>query len=162
MTYPLQQLLRVRDHRERKAQNRVARSKALLVQAQAEKERRTRELTAFRRWRLEEEQRLLATLTAQRASVQDLLCFRSRIGGLRADQADRARRVDEAAQQVADAQEALQTARRDHAAAYRQRAKIQAHRERWQTELRIETERTAENEMDDCGRAVFASGEALW
>jgi hypothetical protein len=138
------------------------RTKAWLVQACAEKEKRTQELAAFRRWRLEEEQRLLAALTAQRGSVQDLLCFRSRIGGLRADQADRARRVDEATQQVIDAQKAHRTAQRDHAAAYRQRAKIQAHRERWQAELRVETERAMENEMEDRGGAVFANGEIPW
>jgi type III secretion protein O len=130
MTYALQQLLAVRNHRERKAQHRVARNQALLVQAQAEKERRTAELAAFRRWRLEEEQRLLTTLTSQKASVQDLLCFHGRISCLRADQTARGQLVDAAAQQVTGREEALQTARRVHAEAFRQREKIKAHRER--------------------------------
>ncbi|MEJ2639035.1 MAG: YscO family type III secretion system apparatus protein [Desulfosarcinaceae bacterium] len=154
MTDPLQQLMTVRDLRERKAQNRVARGKARLEQARAEKGRRTEELVAFQNWRLEEERRQVAALTGQTASVQDLLCFRSRIDGLRADQAARAHRVAEAADQVHAAEADLQTARRAHTKAFRQREKIRSQRERWQAKERREMERAAENELDACGRAV--------
>jgi hypothetical protein len=159
MTDPLQQLMTVRDLRERKAQSRVAHSKARLEQARAEKDRRAEELTAFRSWRLEEERRQVVALTGQTASVQDLLCFRSRIDGLRADQAARAHRVAEAVDQVNAAEADLQTARRAHAKAFRQREKIHSHRKQLQAEERRKMERAAENEMDACGRAVHGRGK---
>jgi hypothetical protein len=158
MTDPLQQLMTVRDLRERKAQSRVARVKARLEQARTEKVRRTEELAAFQDWRLKEERRQFAALTGQTTSVQDLLCFRSRIDGLRADQAARAHRVAEATQEVTTAEDGLQTARQAHAKAFRQREKIRTQRERWQAKERMEKERKAENEMDACGRAVHRVG----
>jgi hypothetical protein len=158
LTDPLQQLMTVRDLRERKAQRRVAHGKARLERARAEKVRRTEELAAFQDWRLKEEGRQFAALTGQTASVQDLLCFRSRIDSLRADQAARAHRVAEATQEITTAEDDLQTARQAHAKAFRQREKIRTHRKQWQAKERQKMECAAENEMDACGRAVHRDG----
>jgi len=152
MAYILKQLLAVRHHRENKARSHLERSKTQLEQARARKRSKERELTAYHQWRLHEEARLFSDLQREPVNVQDLLCFTGIVQNLRSDQASKARQVDEAAKQKLTAEDALQSARQAHAAAYRQEAKIKAHRKSWREAHRLELERAAENEMDAAGR----------
>lgn len=162
MSYVLEKMLTVRKHRENKARNHVVRSKAQLAQAEALKDSKAQELSAYHSWRLEEEERMLATFEGQSVVVQDLLCFRSTVRSLRAHQSAKFEQVAAASKQVAETEEQLQAARQAHATAFRQEAKIKAHRKSWMQAYRLEVERAAENEMDACARSIAATrNEAL-
>lgn len=155
MPYVLKNLLTVREHREYKARNHVVQTTTRLDRAKDLKHSKEQELSAFQHWRMDEEQRLLKALSEQQASVQDLLCFRSQVRGLRSDQKDKSLQVETAVQQVADAEERLQSAREAYTTAYLQEAKIKAHKEGWMQEYRTELERAAENEMEACAGNTF-------
>jgi type III secretion protein O len=159
MSYELEQLFKVRNHREKKARNRVIRSKAEVNQAREAKESRRQALSDFRCRRLEEERRLVAELTARPGTVQDLLCFNSRVQHLRDRQTEKAKAVATAEEEVAAAETRLQDARRAHAQAYRQQVKIDTHRSLWLQVYNSTLVKAAENEMDACSRTATASGK---
>lgn len=157
MPYALKKILKVRKHRENKARNHVVRCRTQLEQANTLKTSKERELADFSHWRVNEEQRLLDRLSDQPASVQDLLCFRSQVNGLRSDQDAISLEVESASKQVVDAEETLNSARVAHTTAYLQEAKIKAHKKRWMEDYRTELEKAAENEMDACAGVTFNS-----
>jgi hypothetical protein len=147
-------LLKLRNHREQKARNHVVHSKAQLDLAEADKKRKEQDCEAYQHWRLNEEERLFASIQERPIAVQDLLSFRGSVHSLRAGQRDRAHRVEEAAQQVAQAEAALMAARQSHIEACRKQVKIQTYRKRWLKMQQQEEERAAENEMDACGQTA--------
>lgn len=155
MTYVLEKLMTVRDLRENRALNRLVQSREALMRAEELKQRKERELGAYRDWRLDQERRLFGELQNKPAALKDLNLYRDTVRSLRRDQAEQSRQVEAAAGRVIEAREELEKARQHHARAYRKKAKIQEHKSIWMEARHQQIEKQAENEMEEAGRTIL-------
>jgi hypothetical protein len=149
MPYTLEKMLAVRAHRENKAMNHMVQCKGEFNRALELRNQRERELSEFRSWRIGEERRLFKNLQAKPATVQDVMVFMDATSELREDQAAKAHQVVEAQEKAKAAEEDLLKARKDYAAAYRKKVKIEEHKAVWEEENRFQVERDAEKEMEE-------------
>ena len=149
MPYALEKMLVVRTHRENKAMNHVVHCQGEFNRALNLRHQRETEHSEFRSWRIDEERRLFKNLQEEPATVQDVMLFMDTTSALREDQAVKARQVVEAREQAKTAEEDLLKARKDYAAAYRKKVKIEEHKAVWEEDDRFRTEQDAEKEMEE-------------
>lgn len=149
MPYVLEKMLAVRAHRENKAMNRMVHCRGELNRALDLSQRRETELSEFRSWRIDEERRLFRNLQEKPAAVQDVMVFMDTTSALREDQAVKVRQVIEAREQAKAAEEDLHKARKDYAAAYRKKVKIEEHKAVWEEDDRVRMEQDAEKETEE-------------
>jgi hypothetical protein len=152
MTCVLEKMLTVCALRENQALNRLVQSRAALIRAEDLKRRKEQELAVFRRWRRDEERRLFDELRGQPVAVKDVDLFNATVLTLRQDQADRTRQVEAAAGRVVEAQWELENARQQYAEAYRRKVKLEEHQDMRLEIERLQTEKIAENEMEEACR----------
>lgn len=153
MAYVLEDILSVRRLRENKALNAMVQRKADLERAITCKAQKEQALSDYRQWRLEEEQRMFTDLQQQAGNIHDILLFVDTTNGLREGQADRAKQVVEAGEQITAAQKELDAARQGYAQAHRKKAKIEEHKTIWMEAYQQEQEAAAEIEMEDVVQA---------
>ena len=77
--YPLQDMLRVRQHREEEANQAVSRARRRLAEARAAVERKQQELKEYAAWRVAEEKRLLDSLMRRPLLVGEITDVRRRL-----------------------------------------------------------------------------------
>lgn len=147
--YPLQALLQVRRIRENKARTAVATAQKQLAAARALLEEKKVELENYRRWRVEEEERLLNDLIGKPVRVGVLTDTRMQIASMREKEIDYQDAIRQAEKKVDEAEEALADARRKLAKATREMLKLEEHRSIWREEQRLEQERFADAELED-------------
>jgi len=143
-------LLTIRILRTDKAQREMMKRKADLEQARHHKQRKERELADYQKWRPEEEQRLLEELKQAPRHAHTLIEFKDMVRHLRDKESSYVQTVTEAAQQVAEAEAALEKARQDYAAAYRKQVKIETCQDTWNDEQRLMVEQENEKETESC------------
>lgn len=156
--YTLDQMLTVREHRETLRLNELAKSKASVRQAEAERQRTTTAFNDYCQWRPREEQRLFDHLKGKSASVQDLHHYTDSLNTLRNDEVAMAQQVDEASDRLASARSDMVTARQQYACAHRKKVKISEHKIIWTEQQRCRSERQADEEMEEIGQNLSLSG----
>ena len=147
--YPLQSLLTVRHFREEAAKNEVRAAERRLAEAREEVRKREEELERYRVWRPEEEKRRYDAILGEAMSLDDVAEFRASLGA-----------VAEAEKNVARKEQEVNTAREAVAAARKEAAKIEAHRDIWLTEAKKEAERQEDLEMEEFKAPAGQSDES--
>ncbi len=149
MSYALQDLVRVREHREEQASEAVARARRLLREAEAALVQAQTNLAEYAAWRIEEEQRMLDGLMRRVLRLGELNDTRQDIALLREREFDFIDKVKQAEAAVAKAEAHLDECRQRHAKAVRDLEKLVEHRAQWQHERTLEMERTEDLELED-------------
>lgn len=157
-TYLLQDLVRVRQHREEQAGERVARARRVLKEAQAALARTRQALADYVVWRVGEERRMLDGLMRRVLKLGELADVRQDIALLRDREFELVDQVKQAEAAVTQAEARLEECRQQHAQAVRDLEKLFEHRALWQREVTHETERAEEAEFEDFSTPVTRSG----
>ena len=115
--YPLEALLSVRHYREEGAKRRVRGAENALREAEAEMEKKKKELEAFRIWRVEEEDRRYAAIMGVPMRMEKLDAFKNGLALLVAQENDKeqavvlaGKEVERRKEELLHAQEAVKTA----------------------------------------------------
>ena len=161
MDYVLAKVLTVRERRETLRLNKLAKSKEMVRQAQAQRERTEVAFEDYRKGRPRIEQRLFEQLKGQSTTVQDLHHYAHRLRKLQEDETAMAQAVDEASDRLASARGDMEAARRHYAHAYRKKVKILEHKKIWTEEERCRSQRQADNEMEEIGQPRCCPGQDL-
>jgi hypothetical protein len=149
MSYLLQDLIRVREHREEQASQAVIRARRTLREAKDAATRAEKELNDYAAWRVQEERRKLDSLMRRPLKLGEISDVRQEIGMLREREFEFVDRLTQAQAAVAQAETQLEAARQKHALATRELEKLLEHRRLWQRERDLEDERAADLEAED-------------
>lgn len=161
MNYPLQDLLRVRQHREERAGANLARAARHLDEARAALASAQDDLSEYTVWRIRQEHTMLDGLMRRVLRPGELSDTRLEISLLREREFEFHDRVRRAEAQVEKAEAALEDARREHAKTVRELEKLLEHRATWQEEQRLHLERAEEAELEEFAgpaRSLIAIG----
>lgn len=161
--YPLQELLRIRELRERNAEVEVKRCKKRLEDAVAALKKRQAELADYTTWRIGEEERLFMEILEKFISLAEVEKYKQSILSLRGREVQYQERIIEAEQHIAQCNEALDAAREARLTAMKERMKIDEHRARWQEDESILAERAEELELEEftgTHNSIFDDDEA--
>jgi type III secretion protein O len=149
MSYLLQDLVRVREHREEQAGQAVVRARRALREAKDAAARAEKELHDYAAWRVQEERRKLDSLMRRPLKLGEISDVRQEIGLLREREFEFADRLTQAQAAVAQAETQLEAARQKHAVATRELEKLLEHRRLWQRERALDDEHAADLELED-------------
>lgn len=122
--------------------------------------KREEELERYRVWRPEEENRRYDAILGEAMSLDDVAEFRASLGALAEGEQEREQAVAEAEKNVARKEQEVNTAREAVAAARKEAAKIEAHRDIWLTEAKKEAERQEDLEMEEFKAPAGQSDES--
>ena len=114
----------------------------------------------YRVWRPEEENRRYDAILGEAMSLDDVAEFRASLGALAEGEQEREQAVAEAEKNVARKEQEVNTAREAVAAARKEAAKIEAHRDIWLTEAKKEAERQEDLEMEEFKAPAGQSDES--
>jgi hypothetical protein len=147
--YLLQDLVRVRQHREEQASEAVARARRLLKDAQARLTQAQKDLADYTVWRVQEERRRLDALMRRVLKLGELSDARQDIALLREREFEFVDQVTQAEAAVTKAETHLDECRQRHAQAVRDLEKLLEHRTLWQRERAQEMERAEDIELEE-------------
>jgi chromosome segregation ATPase len=147
--YPLQDMLRVRQHREDEANQAVSRARRRLAEARAAVERKQQELKEYAAWRVAEEKRLLDSLMRRPLLVGEITDVRATIGTFRDRELELNDEVVQAEKAVLQAELHLEECRQRQVKAVRDREKLSEHRTLWLRDRALEQEMTEDLELED-------------
>lgn len=147
--YPLQDMVRVRSHREEQASQAVTRARRLLEEARAVVLRLQKELDDYRTWRVHEERRLLDSLMRRLLKLGEISDVRQTIVHLREREFEMIDAVKQAEAAVTKAEVQLEECRGKHIKAVRDLEKLLEHRLVWLSERALEQEMAEDLELED-------------
>lgn len=156
--YLLQDLVRVRQHREEQASQAVARARRQLNEANAALAAAQKRLAEYTVWRVEEERRKLDALMRRVLRMGELTDARQEIALLREREFDFVDQVKQAEAVVGKAEQHLDECRQKHAQAVRELEKLLEHKTLWQQETAREIERAEDLELEDFSGPRIALG----
>ncbi len=148
-SYPLEALLSVRKYRETQAAAAVRAAEADLRQAEADAEKRREELTAYRSWRGEEEDRRYAAIMDKPCTLNQLDNFKAGLSRLAEGEMLREEAVQKAVDNIGLCTSALDNARKSAKTAQKETSKILAHKDIWTDEEKKEAERKEDLELEE-------------
>lgn len=148
-SYPLQALLSVRLYREEAARNGLRVAERLLAQAREDVVRCREELERYRSWRVEEEGRRYAAILGKAMSLDEIADFRASLGSLAVGEEERVQDVGRAQDAATRQEAAVARAHQAVAAARREAAKIETHRDIWRESDKKERERLEDLELEE-------------
>lgn len=162
--YVLEDLVRVRQHREEQASEAVTKARRFLKEAQAAHVKAQTELAEYTVWRVTEERRKLDSLMKRVLRLGEISDVRAEIALLREREFEFVDRVKQAEAAVVRAEEHLDQCRVRHAQAVRELEKILEHKTTWQREAALETERAEDAELEDFSspRTGLAGKDAVY
>lgn len=147
--YELQDMVRVRQHREEQAGEAVTRARRRLVEAEENLVKSQRALLDYATWRVEEEKRRLDALMHRTLKLGELSDERAEIALLRDNELALADEVVRAEAAVTEARARLEEARIKHAQAVRDLEKLLEHQMAWRAEASREDERAETAELEE-------------
>ncbi len=147
--YPLQSLLTVRHIREDRAQRDVVVAQTALKAAHAEVVVKQKALSDWQAYRLEETERRYASLIGKTLSMTQLETFHQGLAHLALTEESRRQDVENAQNEAATCENRLESAKVQAAAAARNTAKIQAHKDIWLRQEKKEDERRQDLELEE-------------
>lgn len=150
--YDLEDLVRVRQHREEQASEAVTKARRALRDAEAAHLQAQTALADYTVWRVMEERRRMDGLMQRVLKLGEISDARAEIALLREREFEFVDRVKQAEAAVAKAEDHLQTCRSKHTLAVRELEKLLEHKMSWQREEALEMERVEETELEDFSR----------
>lgn len=149
MRYALQDLLDIRERRERAASEKVVKQRHRVSDAVRSVEGRKEELMQYHDWRLGEEESLFGGVIGRRIRVRQLEQVRNTISWLREGELMYEKKVTEAEIALESERKALTEAQQKQQAANRDLQKIEEHEQIWLEEWTREQEVILERELED-------------
>lgn len=149
MTYPLEELLKVRVHREEAAQIAVTAQRAAVEHADATVQARRQELADYIEYCKRREAEMYEDIMDREVQMRDLDDLKLSISLLQQRQHQIEDQVQSAQQELKQAQAELAQAQADLAAAAKDRRKIDEHKSVWSREEARRAEAEVEKEMED-------------
>lgn len=147
--YLLQDLIRVREHREDKASKAVTAAMRAVKEANEQLEARQKELKDYHIWRLQEEERLMDSIMKKPVRLGEITDLKAEIGFLREKEMAYKDAVTQAEAELDRARKALEEAKMVHKKAQQDLEKLLEHREAWKEEQSLEEERLSDLELED-------------
>jgi hypothetical protein len=147
--YLLQDLIRVREHRENKASEAVMLARRAVADAEKVVAERTKEHAQFREWRIKEEERLIQSIMRKAVKIGDITDLRLEIASLHEREMALLDQIHKAEGDLDRARKALEEARVAHRKALQDLEKLIEHRSLWKVEQDLEAERLADLELED-------------
>jgi flagellar biosynthesis chaperone FliJ len=147
--YPLQDMVRVREHREDQATQAVTKAQRQLKEARAALERKEQELVDYTAWRRAEEDRLLDSLMRRMLKLGEISDVRATIGTFRDRELELKDEVVQHEKAVAQAEAHLEECRQRQVKAVRDLEKLVEHRTIWQRARALEQEMAEDLELED-------------
>jgi len=148
-SYALQDLIRVRQHREEQASQAVTVARRRWQEASELVARKQRELADYGAWRVTEETRLLDSLLERPLRMGEITDVRQMIGLLRDREFALTDELRQAESAETKAKAALEEARQKHTKAVRDLEKLTEHRQLWLQERAREQEAAEDLELED-------------
>jgi hypothetical protein len=148
-TYPLQDMVRVREHREDQATQAVTKAQRQLKEARDALARKQQELKDYTAWRIAEEDRLLDSLMRRQLKLGEISDVRALIGTFRDRELQLTDEVVQAEKAVTKAEAHLEECRQRQVKAVRDLEKLVEHRVIWQRERTAEQELAEDLELED-------------
>lgn len=149
MIYILDDLMTIREHREKLALSRILHTKKVFEDAKREAEETSKELVYYARWRVKEENRLFDEIKNKLQKRNDLDCFRESIEELKEKQKKMEAQLDLAEQRVSKAQEDVKKANTRYAMCHRDKKKLEEHKTKWRQRMIMIEQRNEENNLDE-------------
>lgn len=159
--YPLQPLLDVRHFRENAAAGALRLAERALREAEDDEQRRRDELTNYRAWRPDEEERRYDAIMGQDMALADLDRFKAGLAALAQGELLREEEVRTAERATEACRKAVLAAREAAAQARRDTMKIATHRDIWREAARREAERLEDLEMEEFRTPPSPEGDDL-
>lgn len=147
--YVLQDLVRVRQHREEQAGQAVARARRQLQEAKDALARAEKELVEYTVWRVGEERRRLDSLMRRVLKLGELSDVRQEIALLREREFEFVDRVKQAEVAVTKAEAHVDECRQKHAQAVRDLEKLLEHKTEWTREQSAAAEQAESAELEE-------------
>ena len=147
--YPLQDMVRVREHREDQATQAVTKAQRQLKEARAALEQKQKELVDYAAWRIAEENRLLDSLMRRPLKLGEISDVRATIGTFRDRELELKDEVVQLEKNVARAEAHLEECRQRQVKAVRDLEKLVEHRSIWQRARALELEVAEDLELED-------------
>lgn len=149
MTYPLADLLRLRNLRRDRAEGEARAAEQALAQAVLEKERLAGDLAEYRIWRRAEMERRYRALLGQTVAQKELDAFHAGLAALEREELRREEALSQAGAAEERARQNVREARLHLARADQALQKILAHRDQWQEADAKERARLEDLEMEE-------------
>jgi type III secretion protein O len=153
MTYILEDLLSLREHREKKALHTLLQSISAINTAEVVKDEKNAALQTYMKWRAMEENRLFEELRHGDKNIHDLQNFNLHIEYFLEEQGRLHDALTQAEKDIEEAKEKKKIARKAYIHAHRELEKLKAHKNAWLKKKYFETERKRENEQDEINSA---------
>lgn len=149
MSYPLQDLLKIRQLRERMAQENLIKAQKDLENAFQRVIRKQKALDEFKEWRVDEEDRLYYKIHNKKIKTDGLENFRYEFAQLDEKELVHEKAVIDAEEKREEAKEALALAREHYKQAIINLEKIREHEKSWLDVWNKELEAAADKEMEE-------------
>ena len=147
--YPLQDMVRVRTHREDQASQAVTRARRLLREAREAVQRQQEELAAYTAWRLAEEKRQLDSLLRRLLKLGEIADVRHAISLLRDREFELQDLLKQAEAAATKAEAHLEECRQRQVKAVRDLEKLVEHRKLWELDRARELELAEDLELEE-------------
>jgi type III secretion protein O len=147
--YPLQSLLNVRMFREEAADRGVTAAKNTLKEAAAAYELKQQEVEAFKKWRVEEEERRWDAFMKTTTKIEGIERFKAGLAALASQELMKDQELESAKQTVSQKETELEKAKNAASIAHKNTAKIEAHKDIWSEEAKKEAERVEDLELEE-------------
>jgi len=118
------ELLRIKSFREQGAANEATRRTRAVEACERAVKEAQEESVRYHRYRLRHEQELFDGISGREVSLQDVQDMRTKVAGMRAEEARKQDRIGEEQKRLEEARHALEEARRLHLEAIREEEKI--------------------------------------
>lgn len=150
--YALQELVKVRQHREEQASEALLRAQRALADARQALAAAEKTLADYIQWRIAEERKMLDGLMRRVLRLGEISDVRQEIALLRDREFELMDTVRKAEAAVTKAEQLVAEARARQAQAVRDLEKLLEHRTLWAEEERREQEKMEERELEDLSR----------
>ncbi|WP_419658338.1 type III secretion system protein, YscO family [Desulfosarcina variabilis str. Montpellier] len=155
MTYILEDLLRIRKRREQSALNSIIQARKSLVEAKDAAKKKADQLSNFIQWRKNEEDRLFDEIQRKYNTIYQLIYYNQCVDSLRKEQNKLTDQLNQAKQNVVQADEAVKKSYEDYQLCHREKRKLEEHKEQWLMNKMTFDQHSEENKIDEINSMRF-------
>ena len=155
MNYILEDLMIIREHREKYALNRMLQARKSLREAKDTAQKKAKDLSDFTKWRKKEENRLFEAIKRKYKKIIHLNQYNQSLDALVLEQEKLVEQLDQAEQQVKQAREEDRKAYEQYMLRHREKRKLEEHRENWLQNQKTIDQRNQENEIGELNTMRF-------
>ena len=153
--YHLEDLLKLRTHREKLAFNRIIKARMKLREARNTLKEKNEELSSFIQWRRNEEKRLFKEIKGKYHKIDQLDYYSQLFEALRIEHEKLKDKLYKAEQRVKKAEVEVDKENEIYVKRHREKKKMEEHKKNWLQTKIVTDQRQEENEIDELGSMRF-------